>query len=72
VLPSFAAKNLHPFAFFLKQHLLNYLHTPKYATQTENDHFKKFTQANEDCLQHLPENDVFIFFTKTFNKGKKG
>ena len=73
MLPSFAAKNLHPFAFFFKQHLLNYLHTPKYATQTKNYHFKKFIGTDVDCSEALAENDVFIFTNpKAFTTAKKG
>ncbi|XP_028404501.1 KICSTOR complex protein SZT2-like [Dendronephthya gigantea] len=66
VLPSFAEKNLHPFSFFFKQHLLNYVHAPKYTTQKKKDHFKKYTSVGDP--ETLPESDVFIF-TKTGAQG---
>lgn len=71
MLPSFAVKNLHPFAFFFKQHLLNYLHTPKYSAQAETCHFKKFSRMNGGQAQTQPENESFLY-TKAFTSGGKG
>lgn len=51
---------LTPFAYYLKQNLLQFLNIPKYTDSRQHYHFKDYSESEQISFRYLDDN-IFIY-----------